>query len=70
MAPSNSGNVQISAVAVSRSDATSHTCDNRECVTGLGRTDMNLAWLSYAAAMGSSLWCSDETTRSRRTGVR
>lgn len=43
-APSNRGNVQINAVAISKSDATSQTCRYRECVTGLGRADMNVSW--------------------------
>jgi len=41
--PSNSGNAQINAVAIKRSDATSHTCWDGERLTGLGRTDMNLS---------------------------
>ena len=41
--PSNSGNAQINAVAIKRSDATSHACRDRERLTGLGRTDMNLS---------------------------
>ena len=41
--PSNSGKAQINAVAIKRSDVTSHTCRDRERLTGLGRTDMNLS---------------------------
>ena len=41
--PSNSGKDQIKAVAINTSEATFHTCRDREGLTGLGRTDMNLS---------------------------
>ena len=45
-APPRSGSVQINAVTMRRSDATSQACRSREWITGLGRTDMNLPPLS------------------------
>ncbi len=60
-APSNSGTVQINALAIRRSDATSQACRKRERLIRLGRTDMNVSvHLDLLVRPAAEMLCSCE----------
>ena len=71
-APSNSGSVQIKAVAIRRSDTTSQTARSPEWLTGLGRADNELSPIAFTAgyAAGAATPGLTDDPRSRRMSRR
>src|SRR6185503_6672828 len=62
-APSNSGNVQINAVAIKKSDNTSHACSNQDLVTRLVNASLECVAIRSGRALSNTAGCMLEAYR-------